>query len=95
MQDALVTVEHNLFEECDGEIEIISNKSGKNTFRHNTFRRSSGTLTLRHGNWAEVYGNYFLGEGRAEAGGSASSASGTMCSTTTSRIWKEPGIGQQ
>ena len=69
MQDANVTVEHNLFEECDGEIEIISNKSGNNIFRHNTFRRSSGTLTLRHGNEASVYGNYFLGEGKSGSGG--------------------------
>lgn len=69
MQDANVTVEHNLFEECDGEIEIISNKSGNNVFRHNTFRRSSGTLTLRHGNEASVYGNYFLGEGKSGSGG--------------------------
>ncbi len=69
MQDANVTVEHNLFEECDGEIEIISNKSGNNTYRHNTFRRSSGVLTLRHGNKAHVYGNFFLGEGKHGAGG--------------------------
>jgi poly(beta-D-mannuronate) lyase len=69
MQDAYVTVEQNLFEECDGEIEIISNKSGNNIFRHNTFRRSSGTLTLRHGNEASVYGNYFLGEGKSGTGG--------------------------
>ncbi|MDE2771503.1 MAG: T9SS type A sorting domain-containing protein [Bacteroidota bacterium] len=69
MQDAYVTVEHNLFEECDGEIEIISNKSGNNVFRHNTFLRSSGTLTLRHGNEASVYGNYFLGDGKSGSGG--------------------------
>ena len=69
MQDAYVTVEHNLFEECDGEIEIISNKSGNNVFRHNTFLRSSGTLTLRHGNEASVYGNYFLGGGKSGSGG--------------------------
>lgn len=69
MQDAYVTVEQNLFEECDGEIEIISNKSGNNIFRHNTFLRSSGTLTLRHGNEASVYGNYFLGEGKSGSGG--------------------------
>lgn len=69
MQDSYVMVEHNLFEECDGEIEIISNKSGNNTYRHNTFRRSSGVLTLRHGNDAHVYGNFFLGEGKAGTGG--------------------------
>ena len=69
MQNALVVVERNLFEECDGEIEIISNKSGQNTFRYNTFRRSAGTLTLRHGNEARVYGNFFFGEGKPRTGG--------------------------
>ncbi len=69
MQDALVIVEHNLFEECDGEIEIISNKTGGNTFRYNTFRRSSGMLTLRHGNGAHVHNNFFLGEGKSGSGG--------------------------
>lgn len=69
MQNAFVTVENNLFEECDGEIEIISNKSGRNTFRYNTFRRSAGTLTLRHGDDAHVYGNFFLGEGKSGTGG--------------------------
>lgn len=69
MQDSYVTVENNLFEECDGEIEIISNKSGQNTYRYNTFRRSAGTLTLRHGNNAHVYGNFFLGESKSGTGG--------------------------
>ena len=54
------TVEHNLFENCDGEIEIISNKSCENTYRHNTFRESAGELTLRHGDRCVVEGNFFL-----------------------------------
>jgi poly(beta-D-mannuronate) lyase len=62
-------VEHNLFERCDGEIEIISSKSGENIYRHNTFRSSMGTLTLRHGNANRVEGNFFLGEGVANTGG--------------------------
>ena len=33
---AQVVVENNLFENCDGEIEIISNKSGDNVYRYNT-----------------------------------------------------------
>lgn len=63
------TVEYNLFEECDGEIEIISCKSCENIFRYNTFRRSFGTLTLRHGNRCIVAGNFFLGEGKEGSGG--------------------------
>ena len=69
MQDANVTVERNLFTETDGEIEVISNKSGGNVFRGNTFRRVRATLTLRHGNRAVVDGNFFFGEGVSGTGG--------------------------
>jgi len=54
-------VEHNLFEDCDGDPEIISVKSCDNTIRHNTFVASYGTLSLRHGNRNRVEGNYFFG----------------------------------
>ena len=54
------TVEFNYFYDCNGEIEIISSKSGHNTYRHNTFESSSGLLTLRHGNNNTVDSNYFL-----------------------------------
>jgi poly(beta-D-mannuronate) lyase len=62
MQDAVVTVERNLFERCDGEAEIISVKSGANLIRSNTFFRSRGSLTLRHGNGSRVEGNVFIGQ---------------------------------
>jgi len=62
-------VEYNLFEECDGEIEIISNKSNENIYRYNTFLRCQGTLALRHGNECIVEGNVFLGEGVSNTGG--------------------------
>jgi poly(beta-D-mannuronate) lyase len=69
MNDSYATVEHNLFEACDGEIEIISNKSCYNTYRYNTFLKCKGTLTLRHGNNCEVYGNFFFGGFKSECGG--------------------------
>lgn len=69
LHDSYTTVEENIFDHCDGELEIISNKSGRNTIRNNLFFESKGTLTLRHGNDAEVYGNYFLGNGREGTGG--------------------------
>ncbi|MDC7221236.1 MAG: polysaccharide lyase 6 family protein [Spirochaetales bacterium] len=53
-------VEYNYFNECDGEIEIISNKSGHNVYRYNTFESCSGQLTLRHGNTCTVDSNYFF-----------------------------------
>lgn len=56
MKDSYAIVENNLFENCDGEIEIISNKSCENIYRYNTFLHSEGTLTLRHGNRCSVYG---------------------------------------
>lgn len=58
-------VEHNLFEDCDGDPEIVSIKSCDNTVRHNTFVASYGTLSLRHGNRNRVEGNYFFGNGKA------------------------------
>jgi poly(beta-D-mannuronate) lyase len=52
-------IEHNLFERCTGENELISNKSSANTYRYNTIVDSPGAeLTLRHGNDCLVYGNY-------------------------------------
>ena len=60
LSDAHSLFEHNLFSDCNGENEIISNKSGANTYRFNTIRDSRGSLTLRHGNGCLVYGNYLV-----------------------------------
>jgi chondroitinase B-like protein len=68
LSDSYTLVENNLFERTDGEVEIISNKSGNNTYRYNTFRESAGTLTLRHGNDTRVEGNFFLGQNKKESG---------------------------
>jgi len=62
-------VEHNLFESCDGENEMIGIKSSSNTVRHNTIRRSRGFISLRAGRGNRIYGNYILGEGKAGTGG--------------------------
>ena len=62
-------VENNLFEECDGELEIISNKSVGNHYRYNTFRNCNGLLTLRHGSYCKVYGNFFFGGANKYSGG--------------------------
>lgn len=67
--DGFTTIEHNLFEECNGDPEIISVKCNKNTVSHNTFRRCQGTLSLRHGNESLVEGNFFLGENAEGTGG--------------------------
>ncbi|WP_033429586.1 polysaccharide lyase 6 family protein [Saccharothrix syringae] len=62
-------VEANLFEDCDGDPEIVSVKSNDNTVRYNTFRASQGTLSHRHGNRGSLHGNFFLGEGKEGTGG--------------------------
>jgi poly(beta-D-mannuronate) lyase len=62
-------VERNLFDKCNGETECISNKSGRNAYRANTFLEVSGTLTLRHGNGCLVEKNVFLGNGARQTGG--------------------------
>jgi len=69
LSDSYTLVENNLFERTNGEIEAISNKSGHNTFRYNTFRQMSATLTLRHGNDNLVEGNFFLGQDANGSGG--------------------------
>ncbi|MCX6327464.1 MAG: polysaccharide lyase 6 family protein [Bacteroidia bacterium] len=62
-------VEGNFFERCNGEGEIISNKSGGNKFLNNTFFECEGSLTLRHGNNGVVSGNWFIGNGKKLTGG--------------------------
>ena len=53
-------VEHNLFEDCAGENELISVKASRVTLRYNTIRNCPAQFTLRHGNFNQVYGNYFI-----------------------------------
>lgn len=69
MIQANCVVAHNLFSSCDGEIEIISNKSCQNTYFANTFERSAGCLTLRHGNRCLVGYNWIIGGGKKGTGG--------------------------
>lgn len=52
-------VEYNLFEDCDGENELISVKASRVIVRFNTIRNCPAQFTLRHGNFNQVYGNYF------------------------------------
>jgi poly(beta-D-mannuronate) lyase len=63
------TVEYNLYDQCDGEIEIISSKSCENVYRYNTFLNSAGFLTLRHGHRNVVDSNFFLGKHKTGSGG--------------------------
>jgi poly(beta-D-mannuronate) lyase len=69
LSDSLTVVENNYFDRCNGEVEIISSKSGGNEFRGNLFFESQGTLTLRHGNGNLVENNVFLGNRVEHTGG--------------------------
>jgi poly(beta-D-mannuronate) lyase len=69
MSESGTLVERNLFDRCDGEIEIISSKSCGNIYRFNTFLDCAGMLTLRHGNRCLVEGNFFLGHHKRGSGG--------------------------
>jgi poly(beta-D-mannuronate) lyase len=67
--DSFTVVMSNWFERCDGEVEVISNKSGANTYRGNVFFESRGALVLRHGDGNLVEDNVFIGNGLEDTGG--------------------------
>jgi len=55
-------VANNLFDRCNGEVEVISSKTNFNEFRNNVFYKSEGSLVTRHGNYCIIDGNYFIGD---------------------------------
>ena len=69
MSNSFTVVESNYFDRCNGEVEIVSSKSGGNRFVGNVFFESQGTLTLRHGNDNIIENNVFLGNQVAHTGG--------------------------
>lgn len=62
-------IEGNLFERCNGEVEVVSIKSCENRIVDNLFLECEGSLVLRHGNRNVVSGNYFIGNGKEFTGG--------------------------
>ncbi len=67
--DSYSVVEHNYFEGIQGEAEVISNKSGHNTIRHNTIRNSYGSIVNRHGEYATIENNFIFGDDYPFSGG--------------------------
>ena len=63
MSPSNTTIANNLFEECNGEVEIISSKTNFNLIKNNVFYKSEGSVVTRHGNYATIDGNYFIGDG--------------------------------
>lgn len=62
-------IENNMFDQCDGEVEVVSIKSSDNIVRQNIFLESAGVLALRHGNRNLVEGNAFIGNNKPHTGG--------------------------
>ncbi len=62
-------IEFNFFEQCNGEVEVVSIKSADNIIRNNTFVECQGVLALRHGNRNVVENNLFAGNGVPNTGG--------------------------
>jgi poly(beta-D-mannuronate) lyase len=67
--NSFTQITSNFFEHCNGETEIISIKSGKNTVDENIFKECEGSVVLRHGDNNIVAGNYFLGNDKPATGG--------------------------
>lgn len=62
-------IKNNFFEQCDGETEIVSIKSGHNLVQGNVFKECQGSVVLRHGDSNMVVGNSFIGNNKAGTGG--------------------------
>jgi poly(beta-D-mannuronate) lyase len=69
LSDSRTTVEANVFDRCDGEVEIVSVKSGGNVVRGNLILQSQGSIVLRHGNGNLVERNVFFGKSKPHTGG--------------------------
>ena len=63
------TIEYNLFDNCDGDPEIVSIKSCDDTVRYNTFRSCMGSVSLRSTNRSTVQGNFIFGNKKDGTGG--------------------------
>lgn len=63
LSNSRTIVMSNMFENCDGEIEIVSIKSSENIIYNNIIKNSKGSITLRHGDRSIVSKNKFLQNG--------------------------------
>lgn len=68
-ETSATVVENNFFEQCNGEVEIISVKSSDNIIRGNVFYECQGVVALRHGRRNTVENNIFCGNDVRHTGG--------------------------
>lgn len=66
MSPSKTFVANNLFDRCNGEVEVISSKTNYNEFRNNIFYKCEGSLVMRHGNYCMIDGNIFIGDDKSE-----------------------------
>lgn len=64
-----VVIEDNVFDGCNGEVEVVSIKSSDNIVRRNLFWECQGVLALRHGDRNVAENNVFVGNGVKHTGG--------------------------
>ena len=69
MQNSRSQITDNLFDRCNGEVEVVSIKSCENTIARNVFYECQGVLALRHGDRNVAEGNLFIGHGVRNTGG--------------------------
>ncbi|TDH28628.1 DUF4957 domain-containing protein [Segetibacter sp. 3557_3] len=62
-------IAYNYFEHVNGEVEIISIKSGSNHVVNNTFYECEGGVVLRHGSKNIIESNLFIGNNKPYTGG--------------------------
>ena len=69
MQNSRTLICDNLFDRCNGEVEVVSIKSSENIIERNTFYECQGVLALRHGDRNKAQGNMFIGHNVRNTGG--------------------------
>ena len=62
MTPGRATISNNFFDRCNGEVEIISDKTNFNSFLNNIFYKCEGSLVMRHSDYTTVDGNLFIGD---------------------------------
>ncbi|MCQ2135355.1 MAG: polysaccharide lyase 6 family protein [Bacteroidales bacterium] len=69
MENSRAWLHDNLFDRCNGEVEVVSIKSSENVIENNRFWECQGVLALRHGDRNVAKGNVFVGNGVRNTGG--------------------------
>ncbi len=69
MQNSRTHICDNLFNRCNGEVEVVSIKSSENVIERNVFYECQGVLALRHGDRNKALDNLFIGHGVRNTGG--------------------------